>query len=75
MNCRRSWNKQPAKNIERLTAQAKLAEASNHFAMAAILWRRVNATKDAETCETILAKLASNPQYKLRERNPTLIGI
>lgn len=60
--------------------QAMLCESSNHWAMAAILWRRIDAMptnkywkgakQNAEACELILYNLAMNPKFSLVERKP-----
>lgn len=61
MNCRRGWktnNPEDVAKISMLATKAKLCESCNHYAMAAILWRKLGEEKMAEDCEVILAKNA-----------------
>jgi hypothetical protein len=53
--------------------QASYCENSNHWAMAAILWRRLNYIDIADECELILQTMAINPNIKLHTRAPNII--
>lgn len=58
---------------ERIESQAALCEGSNHWAMAAILWRRLNKNDQAERCEVIVQKFAENESFKLEKRSPIIV--
>lgn len=86
MVCRRGLNMsarkfalRPAPDLDALVSenlirgQARYFESSNHWAMAAILWRRVGENEHAEECEAILQRLAENPNIKLPQRKPLIV--
>jgi hypothetical protein len=72
MHCRYGRSK-AMKQPNDASLQARLCESSNHWAMAAILWRRLGENKKAETCEHILYNVVCNHNFKLEERKPIIL--
>lgn len=51
--------------MNKIETQAIQCENDNRFIYAAILWRRINRTKEANECEKIATAIASNGSIKL----------
>jgi hypothetical protein len=49
----------------KIETQAVQCELDNHFIYAAILWRRLNNIKEANTCEILAQAMAENNNIKL----------
>ena len=60
-------------DFDDIEEQAKLCEQANRFAMASILWRRINCLEEAIICETILTILMKKEKYVLIEHNPVIL--
>jgi hypothetical protein len=52
-------------NNNRIETAAIQAENDNRFIYAAILWRRIGRTAEANECERLVAAIAINPSIKL----------
>jgi hypothetical protein len=59
----------------RIETAAIQAENDNRFIYAAILWRRINRSKEANECEKIASAMAENKNIKLLEFKPLIIKV